>query len=94
MAAAADALAPDEGEGAVSLAARAERALEPAARIAPELEASVEELRELGIRLREAGSELRRAVASFETDPARLEAVESRLERLAELRRRFRCGLD
>ena len=91
VAVAADALAPEEGEGAVSLAARAARALEPVARIAPELDASAEELRELGIRLREAGSELRRAVASFETDPARLEAVESRLERLAELRRRFRC---
>ena len=91
VAAAADALAPEDGEGAVSLAARAERALEPAAHIALELGASVEELRELGIRLRETGSELRRAVTSFETDPARLEAVERRLERIAELRRRFRC---
>ena len=90
VAAAADALAPEEGEGAVALAARAERALEPVARIAPELEASVEELRELEIRLREAGSELRRTVTSFESDPARLEAVEARLEQIAELRRRFR----
>jgi DNA repair protein RecN (Recombination protein N) len=91
IAAAADALAPEDGDGAVSLAARAERALEPVARIAPELDASVEELRELGIRLRETGSELRRAVGSFEADPTRLESVELRLERFAELRRRFRC---
>ena len=91
VAAAADALAPEDGEGAVSLAGRAERVLEPVAGIAPELDAAVAELRELGIRLRETGSELRRAVGSFETDPTRLEAVELRLERIAEVRRRFRC---
>jgi DNA repair protein RecN (Recombination protein N) len=91
VAAAADALAPEDGEGAVSLTAQAERALEPAAGIAPELAAPLEELRELVVRLGETGSELRRAVSSFETDPARLEAVETRLDRIAELRRRFRC---
>ena len=92
VAAAADALAPEDGDGAVSLAARAERALEPVAAIAPELAAAAAELHELGIRLRETGSELRRAIGSFETDPGRLEAIELRLERIAELRRRFRCG--
>ncbi len=91
VAAAADALAPEDGDGAAALAARAASALEPVTGIAPELAASADELRELAIRLREAGSELRRSLASFETDPARLEAVEGRLERLAELRRRFRC---
>jgi len=91
VAAAADALAPDDGIGAVALAARAERALEPATSLVPELAAASDELRELAIRLGETGSELRRSLASFETDPARLEEVEARLERLAELRRRFRC---
>jgi DNA repair protein RecN (Recombination protein N) len=91
VAAAADAVAPDEGDGAASLAARAERALEPAARIAPELAASVEELRDLGIRLSELGGELHRMLSAFEADPARLEHLESRLERIAGLRRRFRC---
>ncbi len=91
VAAAADALAPEEGDGAVTLAARAERALDPVTRIAPELAAAADELRELGVRLGETGSELRRSLASFETDPQRLDDVERRLERLAELRRRFRC---
>ncbi len=91
VAAAAEALSPEEGDGAVSLAARAERALAPVTPIAPELAAAGEELRELGVRLGETGSELRRSLASFETDPERLDDVERRLERLAELRRRFRC---
>ena len=90
--AAADAIAPEDGDGAASLASRAARALEPAARIAPELETSVEELRDLEIRLSDLGSELRRALASFDADPARLEVVEGRLDRIAELRRRFRAA--
>ena len=49
--AAAAAIAPDEGEGAASLAALAERALAPLERIAPELGASAEELRDLAVRL-------------------------------------------
>jgi DNA repair protein RecN (Recombination protein N) len=91
VAAAAEALAPEDGDGAVSLAARAERALEPVAEIAPELAAVAAEIREVGIRLGDAGSELRRSLASFEADPDRLDHVERRLEHLAELRRRFRC---
>src|SRR5262245_2955440 len=55
VAAAAAALAPEDGEGAASLASRAERSLEPAARIAPELAPLVEELRDVGIRLSELG---------------------------------------
>ena len=43
---AAEAVAPEEGEGAASLAARAERALAPLERIAPELGAAAEELRD------------------------------------------------
>jgi DNA repair protein RecN (Recombination protein N) len=91
VAAAASALAPDDGEGATSLARRAERSLEPAARIAPELAPLVEELRDVGIRLAELAGELHRSLATLDADPAGLERVESRLERIAELRRRFRC---
>jgi DNA repair protein RecN (Recombination protein N) len=91
VAAAASALAPDDGEGAAVLATRAERSLEPAARIAPDLEPLVEELRDVGIRLTELGGELHRSLASLEADPERLEGVEARLDRIAELRRRFRC---
>src|SRR5688572_892180 len=87
--AAAAAIAPDEGDGAASLAAMAERALAPLERIAPELGTTAEELRDLAVRLREAGSDLHRFVASLDAEPGALEAVEERLQALADLRRRF-----
>ena len=87
--AAAAAIAPDEGEGAASLAALAERALAPLERIAPELGATAEELRDLTVRLREAGSDLHRFVASLDSEPGALETVEERLQEIADLRRRF-----
>jgi DNA repair protein RecN (Recombination protein N) len=83
------AIAPDEGEGASSLAARAERALAPFERIAPELAATAEELRDLAVRLREAGSDLHRFVASLDAEPGALEEVEERLQEIADLKRRF-----
>jgi DNA repair protein RecN (Recombination protein N) len=83
------AVAPDDGDGAASLAAAAERALAPLTRLAVELEGPASELRELTIRLSEIGSELHRFVASLEADPARSEAVEARLDLIADLRRRF-----
>jgi DNA repair protein RecN (Recombination protein N) len=87
--AAAAAIAPDEGEGAASLAALAERALAPLERIAPELGVTAEELRDLTVRLREAGSDLHRFVASLDAEPGALESVEERLQAIADLRRRF-----
>ncbi|HLG08585.1 MAG TPA: AAA family ATPase [Gaiellaceae bacterium] len=86
---AASAVAPDEGDGATSLAARAERALAPLERIAPELAATAEELRDLTVRLREVGSDLHGFVASLESEPGALDDVEGRLERMADLKRRF-----
>jgi DNA repair protein RecN (Recombination protein N) len=86
---AANAIAPDEGEGATSLAARAERAIAPLERIAPEFAAAAEELRDVAVRLREVGSDLHSFLAALETDPARVEEVESTLERIADLERRF-----
>jgi len=86
---AAGAISPDEGEGAASLAAQAERALAPLERIAPELGATAEELRDLTVRLREIGSDLHRFVASLDAEPAALESVEERLQAIADLRRRF-----
>ncbi len=84
-----EAVAPDDGDGAASLAAAAERALEPLTRLAPELEGPAAELRELTLRLSEVGSDLHRFVASLDADPARMEAVEARLDAFADLRRRF-----
>jgi DNA repair protein RecN (Recombination protein N) len=83
------AIAPDEGDGAASLAAQAERVLAPLERLAPELASSAAELREVGLRLREVGSDLHRFLASLEADPAELEQVEGRLERISDLKRRF-----
>jgi DNA repair protein RecN (Recombination protein N) len=83
------AVAPEDGDGAASLAAAAERALEPLTRLAPELEGAAGELRELTVRLSEVGSDLHRFLASLEADPERQEAVEARLDLIAELRRRF-----
>jgi DNA repair protein RecN (Recombination protein N) len=87
--AAVGALTPDEGEGAASLTARAEHALAPLERLAPELASTGEELRDLTIRLREAGSDLHRFLASLDAEPGALDDVEGRLERIADLRRRF-----
>jgi len=89
--AAGEALAPDEGEGAAGLAAAAERAVAPLEHLAPELARAGGELRDAELRLRETASELRAFLLSLEAEPDRLEQVEGRLERLADLRRRFRC---
>jgi DNA repair protein RecN (Recombination protein N) len=91
---AADALAPDDGDGAVSLAALAERSLAPLERLAPELAQAGEELRDAELRLREVGSDLRAFLTSLEAEPDRLEHVEAELERLADARRRFGAADD
>ncbi|MEX0851108.1 MAG: AAA family ATPase [Gaiellaceae bacterium] len=90
---AAEAIAPEEGEGAASLAARAERVLAPLERIAPELAAAAAELRDVSLRLGEVGSDLHAFLASLDdADPGRLEDVEAQLSRLADLQRRFGCA--
>ena len=90
-AAAAEALAPEEGAGAAELAARAEQALAPVAQIAPELERSAGDLRDIELRLSETALELRRFLETLEAEPDRLEQVESDLDRIADAKRRFRC---
>jgi len=88
-ASAVEAVAPDDGEGAASLAARAERALAPLERLAPELAAAAEELRDITVRLRELGSDLHGFTASLEAEPGALDEVEAKLEHIADLKRRF-----
>ncbi len=82
------ALDPEDGEGARGLVAGAERALTPLERLAPELEAAAEELRELVVRLGEVVSDVHRFAGSLDADPARIAAVEERLDRIADVRRR------
>jgi DNA repair protein RecN (Recombination protein N) len=91
-AAAAAALAPEDGEGAASLAAVAERALAPLERLAPELRRAGDELRDVELRLGETASELRSFLDALEADPGRLEQIEAELDRIAEAKRRFRCA--
>ena len=92
VAAAGDALAPDDGEGAAGLVAAAERAVARLERLAPELARAGDELRDAELRLRETATELRSFLASVEADPARLEHVESELGRIATAKRRFGCA--
>ena len=89
---AAEALDPDEGEGAAGLTAAAERSLAPVERLAPELQKAADELRDAELRLREAASALRSFLSVLEADPRRLEQVEGELDRIAEARRRYRCA--
>jgi DNA repair protein RecN (Recombination protein N) len=91
-AAAAEALAPEEGEGAAGLAAQAERAIAPLERIAPELAQAGAELRDAGVLLREAAAELRSFLAGLEAEPGRLEHVEDELDRIAVAKRRYGCN--
>jgi DNA repair protein RecN (Recombination protein N) len=90
-AAAGDALAPDEGEGASGLTASAELAIAPLERLAPELARAGDELRDIELRLRETASELRSFLATLEAEPGRLEQVEGELESIAQTKRRFRA---
>ena len=91
-AAAAEALDPDEGEGARALAAAAERGVAPLERLAPELERVGSELRDLVVRLGDVASDVRRFAESLDADPARAQAVEERLEELSDLRRKYRAA--
>ena len=90
--AASEALAPDDGEGAASLVAVAERAISPLEALAPELRRAGDDLRDVELRLRETATELRSFLASLEAEPDRLEQVEAELDRIAEAKRRFRCA--
>jgi DNA repair protein RecN (Recombination protein N) len=91
-AAAAEALAPDDGDGAAGLVAQAERDIAPLESLAPELSRAGEELRDSGLRLRETALDLRTFLTTLEAEPGRLEQVESELERIADAKRRFRCA--
>ena len=89
---AANALAPDEGEGAAGLVALAERSVAPVERLAAELARAGDELRDVELRLRETATELHSFLASLEAEPGRLEELEAGLDRMAEAKRRFRAA--
>ncbi|HEX2432897.1 MAG TPA: hypothetical protein VHI55_03000, partial [Gaiellaceae bacterium] len=89
--AAAEALAPEDGDGAAELAAQAERAIAPLERLAPELAQAGGELRESVVRLRETAVDLRSFLSGLEAEPGRLEHVEGELDRITVAKRRFGC---
>jgi DNA repair protein RecN (Recombination protein N) len=89
---AAEALDPEDGEGAAGLTAEAERALAPVERLSPELQRAADELRDAELRLREAASALRSFLTALEADPGRLEQLEGELDRIGVARRRFRAS--
>jgi DNA repair protein RecN (Recombination protein N) len=91
VAAAGEALAPEDSDGAAGLVAVAERSIAPLEQLAPELERTGNELRDVELRLRESASELRGFLASLEAEPDRLDNVENDLDRIAETKRRFGC---
>jgi DNA repair protein RecN (Recombination protein N) len=88
---AAAALSPEDGDGASDLVATAERAIAPVERLAPELAAAGDALRQAELQLRETASDLNAFLSSLEAEPGRLEQVEGELEDLADLRRRHRA---
>jgi DNA repair protein RecN (Recombination protein N) len=88
---AAEALAPDQGEGATEQAARAGQALAGVAGFAPELTEIAAEIAEAEVRLREAASSVRSYLTAIEAEPGRLESVEEELDRVAEAKRRFQA---
>ena len=89
---AAEALVPEDGDGAGGLIARAESVLAPVAELAPELARVADELRDVEVRVREAALELRAFLGSLETEPGRLDDVEARLDAIAAAKRRFGCA--
>ncbi len=85
---AAEALAPDAGEGFSRALAGALRLVEQAAAIDPRLAASCERLQALAYEADDISGELRRYSLAIEGAPGRLEEVEERLALLARLQRK------
>ena len=85
---------PEDGDGALSLAARATELVTGAARYQPDLASLSDELRDACLRLQEAGIELRAQMDGLEAEPARLEQIEARLQLFADLERRFGDGIE
>ena len=88
-AAAAAALSPEEGSGAIDTVAGAVSELERAARYDEGLSGLLERLGGLSAELEDVLYELRSYVDELEADPGRLEAVEDRLAALRALERKY-----
>ena len=92
--AAADALAPEDGDGATALLARAAAALEAVAGFDRPLAALGERLAALRYEAEDVGAELRDYLERLEAEPGRLEIVEERLGQFARLARKYGGGIE
>jgi DNA repair protein RecN (Recombination protein N) len=84
----AEAIAPDDGIGAVVALGEAERLADAVAGADPQLDELAERLRALRIEADDLGAELRRYAGGLEAEPGRLEEVEARVEQYDRLRRK------
>jgi DNA repair protein RecN (Recombination protein N) len=89
----AEALLPEDGDGAATLLTRAAAELESAATFDPELSALAERLAALRFEAEDAAAELRSYVEGLDAEPGRLEFVEERLAAFARLSRKHGGGI-
>lgn len=86
--AAADALAPEDGDGVVSLLGGATAGLDVVREVDGDLDALAERTRTLGYEADDLAAELRRYVDGLDADPQALEAADERLTVLDRLKRK------
>ena len=91
---AADALAPEDGDGAVSLLGGGAAGLDGVAGVDPALDALTERVRALGYEADDVSAELRRYVEGLDADPQALEAADERLTVLDRLKRKHGGTID
>jgi DNA repair protein RecN (Recombination protein N) len=90
---AAEAISPDEGEGAAVLLSHGARELETAASMDPALGPLAERLAALRFEAEDAAAELRAYVEGLDAEPGRLEFLEDRLTAFARLQRKHGGGI-
>jgi DNA repair protein RecN (Recombination protein N) len=89
----AEAIVPEEGEGAAALLSRAAHELEAAAALDHALTPLAERLAALRFEAEDAAAELRAYVEGLDAEPGRLELVEERLAAFARLERKHGGGI-
>ena len=83
-----EAVAPEDGPGAASLLAQAERPADAVAGADPELDGLAERMRGLRIEAEDLAGDLRRYLEGLDADPERLHVVEERLDAYDRLKRK------
>ncbi|MGC9221372.1 MAG: DNA repair protein RecN [Solirubrobacteraceae bacterium] len=89
----AEAITPEEGDGAAVLLARAAHALEAVTVADPALKPLAERLNTLRFDAEDTAAELRSYLAGLEVEPGQLEVIEERLEAWGRLERKYGGGI-